>query len=70
MWVLLHDYVRNYCQTFSDFPCDVLWNNFRIFSAKFSQKSTAIFPEISGKIPKEISGNFLTHIPTDSVDKN
>ena len=36
--------------------------NFQNFSAEFFRKSTAIFPEISGKIPKEISGNFLTHI--------
>jgi hypothetical protein len=35
--------------------------NFRKFSAELFRKSTVIFPEISGKIPQEISGNFRTH---------
>ena len=35
-----------------------------LFSAKLFRKSTVIFPEISGKIPPEISGNFRTHNPT------
>jgi len=35
-----------------------------LFSAELFRKSTVIFPEISGKIPPEISGNFRTHNPT------
>jgi len=38
------------------------------FFAELFRKSTAIFPEISGKIPREISGNFRTHNPTEYFD--
>lgn len=38
--------------------------NFRKFSAEFFRKSNVIFPEISGKIPEEISGNFRTYNPS------
>ena len=34
--------------------------------AELYRKSTFIFPEISGKIPPEISGNFRTHNPTST----
>jgi len=34
-----------------------------LFSAELFRKNTVIFPEISGKIPPEISGNFRTHNP-------
>ena len=38
-----------------------------LFSAELFRKSTVIFPEISGKIPPEISGNFRTHNPNDQA---
>jgi len=37
-----------------------------LFSAELFRKSTVIFPEISGKIPPEISGNFWTHNPNQA----
>jgi len=45
----------------------ISWNfpeTSRKFFAELFRKSTAIFPEIYGKIPQEISGNFWTHNPT------
>ena len=46
----------------------ISWNflpkTFRKFFAEWFRKSNVIFPEISGKIPQEISGNFPTHNPT------
>ena len=41
---------------------EVVWQV--LFSAELFRKSTVIFPEISGKIPPEISGNFRTHNPS------
>ena len=37
------------------------------FFAELFRKSAVIFPEISGKIPQEISGNFRTHNPTCDI---
>ena len=51
-----------YCSCIS-----ISWNflpkTSRKFFAELFRKSTFIFPEISGKIPQEISGNFRTHNP-------
>ena len=43
---------------------EIIRPKFSKFPAEFFRKSTAVFPEIFGKNSKEISGNFLTHIPT------
>jgi len=42
--------------------------NLQKFFAELFRKSTVIFPEISGKIPQEISGNFRTANPTRSYE--
>jgi len=36
-----------------------------IFPLELFRKNNGSFPEIFGKIPKEISGNFPTHIPNN-----
>jgi len=38
--------------------------NCQKISMDFLRKSTVTFPEISGKIPQEISGNFPTYNPS------
>jgi len=37
------------------------------FFEELFRKSTVIFPEISGKIPQEISGNFRTPNPSQRM---